>query len=119
MRILLVLEDHDSVIEFQRTRAELGHEAFVAACVDEATTLHSIDPFPLVITEVGLPLVSRTPWWYKVRELYSPGYTYIVLLVNKCDRDERLAALQAGADDFIVNPFDTNEVRARIEIAGR
>ena len=46
-------------------------------------------------------------------------YTYLILVTGKADRSEVTIGLQAGADDYVVKPFDVAELRARLHVAQR
>ncbi len=52
----------------------------------------------------------------KIREKDESNPTYIILLTARQDKEDIVAGLEAGANDYIVKPFDKNELRARIEV---
>ena len=61
----------------------------------------------------GLELVRR------IRARSGAPYTYAVLLARPGDRPQAAAGLEAGADDYLVEPFDAEEVRLRLSAAAR
>lgn len=119
MRVLVVEDDRVTAMILSRTLEKLGHEVVVAKSGDAAWQLQCASPFPLIITEWVLPDMTGTELCQRVRAHRSQIYTYTLLLTNKGSRDERLEALHAGADDFLVKPLDATELRIRIEVAGR
>ena len=57
--------------------------------------------------------------WIKVRELEARGPTYIIILTARGAKEDIVAGLGAGADDYVTKPFDIDELRARIEVGRR
>ena len=53
-----------------------------------------------------------------MREKVSERYTYILLLTSKSEKVELVQGMNAGADDYIVKPFDSEELKVRLA-AGR
>ena len=53
-----------------------------------------------------------------IRADKSSPYTYVVLMTSNTEKDGVVKGLEAGADDYLVKPFDSNEMLARIG-AGR
>ncbi len=56
----------------------------------------------------GLELTRR------IRAGDWPGYVYIILLTAKSEKEDLVAAMDAGADDFLAKPFDPDELRVRV-----
>jgi len=117
VRICLV-EDDD---ELARRMAEgLGAAGFVVErAADAETALGWPDPesFAALIVDLGLPgldgleLVSR----WRARQLVNP----ILILTARDGWQEKVAGLNAGADDFVVKPARTEEIVARLHALAR
>lgn len=60
------------------------------------------------------PALCRT-----VRSFPELGHPYIILLTAKCTTDDVVVGLDAGADDFLVKPFNPAELRARLAVGER
>lgn len=72
----------------------------------------------IVITDWVMPDFSGLELCKRIREDKSGSYTYIIVMTSNKEEDGVLQALEAGADDFLVKPFNSNEMLARIG-AGR
>jgi two-component system, cell cycle response regulator len=53
------------------------------------------------------------------REAASATYTYVILLTVRGRKDDLVAGMEAGADDYVVKPFDELELRARVRAGQR
>ena len=112
MRILLV--EDDSVLR-QVMRASLvdrGHRVDEAATLATAQTLWQLQPFDAVLLDLNLPDGSGLT---ALRAARQRGDNTPVLVLSARDRaSERIAGLDAGADDYLGKPFDLGEVDARL-----
>jgi diguanylate cyclase (GGDEF)-like protein len=66
-----------------------------------------------------MPGIEGNELCRKVRQLSRQHYTYTILLTSKNQKRELIEGLNAGADDYIVKPFDADEMRARLLVAER
>lgn len=68
----------------------------------------------LAILDWMMPGLSGPEVCRLVREKASPHYTYLILLTARNDKADLIAGMEAGADDYLVKPFDTNELKVRL-----
>jgi diguanylate cyclase (GGDEF)-like protein len=54
-----------------------------------------------------------------LREANTPAYSYVLLLTSKGQKEDILAGLDAGADDYLKKPVDPDELRARLRVGER
>ncbi|WP_043309733.1 response regulator [Pseudomonas sp. ML96] len=112
MRLLLV-EDDTALGEGLRTG--LREEGYTIDWLqDGASALHALtqEAFDLVILDLGLP---RLDGIHVLRRLRGTGASLPVLILTARDgTDDRIAGLDAGADDYLIKPFDLNELKARL-----
>ena len=116
MQVLLVddsavyrklIGDHLLSWGFEVTVAETGSEAW--------RVLQQAKAPKLVLLDWVLPDIEGTELCRRVRADGLPGqYVYIILLTGKEGRQNMLDALQAGADDYLMKPFDESELKARL-----
>ncbi|AGI24865.1 two component transcriptional regulator [Pseudomonas sp. ATCC 13867] len=112
MRLLLV-EDDQALGEGVRTG--LRQEGYTIDWLqDGASALHALrtEEFDLVVLDLGLPRLDGLHVLGRVR---AAGSTVPVLILTARDATEdRIAGLDAGADDYLVKPFDLHELQARL-----
>jgi two-component system, cell cycle response regulator len=74
----------------------------------------------LVLLDWVLPKMTGIELCRKVRERQAGGsYTYTVLLTGKDDRNDLLQGMEAGADNYLVKPFDELALKARLLVGRR
>lgn len=73
----------------------------------------------LIITDWMMPGMDGLELIRRLRSAGLEGYLYIILLTGRDDQSDIIAGLEAGADDYLVKPFDINELRARVNIGNR
>jgi DNA-binding response OmpR family regulator len=103
-----------------RSLREAGHRVDEATTVEEAGHWWLVQPFDAVLLDLNLPLTGHERSGLGnglsvLREARARGDRTPVLVLTARDRtEERIAGLDAGADDYLGKPFDLNEVEARL-----
>jgi two-component system, OmpR family, response regulator QseB len=110
---LLLVEDDPMIGE--AIRAGLKRDGFTVDWVHEAQSADAVlrtEPFELLLLDLGLP----GPDGLKLlKSLRARGSSLPVLIITARDAvADRVAGLDAGADDYLVKPFDLDELAARI-----
>jgi DNA-binding response OmpR family regulator len=109
----LVVEDNKNLANaIRRGLVEHGHVVDVAHTGEEGEELAAAEAYDLVLLDVMLPdrdgmVVTRNLRRRRVS-------TYIVLLTALSATSEKIAGLEAGADDYVTKPFDFEELLARV-----
>lgn len=112
MRILLVEDDAVLRDVMLRSLNEAGHRVDVASTSADACHLWRVQPFDSVLLDLNLPDDSGLT---ALREARARGDRTPVLILTARNRtDERIAGLDAGADDYLGKPFELGEVEARL-----
>ncbi|MCB1914420.1 MAG: response regulator transcription factor [Rhodocyclaceae bacterium] len=117
MRLLLVEDDPMVGAAVQRGLRQEGHAVdWVEDGVAAALALRD-HPFELVLLDLGLP---RQDGLSLLRGIRTEGNPVPVLILTARDSiADRIAGLDAGADDYLVKPFDLDELAARVRALGR
>jgi two-component system response regulator QseB len=115
LRIVRLLLVEDDPMIGEAIRAGLKRDGFTVDWVHEANAaaaaLHT-EPYELLLLDLGLPGVSGLEL---LKNLRARGGSLPVLIITARDAvADRVAGLDAGADDYLVKPFDLDELAARI-----
>jgi two-component system, OmpR family, response regulator len=117
MRLLVVEDEPRMARMLQRGLAEEGHQVDVCATGESALQQVLDVPYDVVVLDWGLPDldgVSVLRQW-RARGLTTP----VLLLTARGSTGEKVTGLRAGADDYLVKPFDFDELLARLEVLHR
>ncbi len=114
MRILLV-EDNRELADWVVRLLRRDH--FVIDCVhrgDEADAALATEDYALVILDLGLPHLGGIEVLRRLRGRGS--VTPVIILTANDALSSRVAGLDSGADDYLVKPFEVEELEARIRV---
>lgn len=117
MKILIAEDNEVSRVILSRTLTAWGHELVITQNGEEAwAKLESDDAPRLAILDWMMPGMDGTEVCRRVREKQTATPTYIMLLTGKSEKADIVTGLLAGANDYIVKPFDREELRARVQV---
>jgi diguanylate cyclase (GGDEF)-like protein len=120
MRTLVAEDDLITRRLLQAHIAKWGHEVVVAKDGAEAwTILNGDDPPRLVILDWMMPEMDGVTICREIRKSEKQPYVYIILLTGRTRKEDVIEGLEAGADDYIVKPFDAQELRVRVRAGSR
>lgn len=74
---------------------------------------------PLLVATWPIPGVDGVDLLRRIRSARFPNYTYIVLLAHRNDDETLIEGIQAGADDYLIQPLNLKQLRRRIILGGR
>ncbi len=120
MRILVAEDDSVTRKLLEVHLVKWGHQ--VVACSDGAqawNVLGAEDPPRLAILDWMMPEMDGVTLCGEIRKLEKHPYTYIILLTSKNLKEDVVAGLEAGADDYIIKPFDVHELKVRVRAGTR
>jgi two-component system OmpR family response regulator len=117
MRILVAEDDSDTAGFIERGLGELGHNVLIASNGVDALHFLSTDHFDVAIVDRMLP---RLDGLSVVKRARCAAVETPVLILTALGRiEDRVAGLEAGADDYLVKPFAFSELSARVNALSR
>jgi two-component system KDP operon response regulator KdpE len=115
--LVLLIDDDAPLRKYLRTLLSgAGYEVALAATGEEGFQLAETSTPALVILDLGLPDVDGQQLLLKIRTRWQMP---IMVLSGREEPDEKIAALDHGADDYLTKPFSSGELLARIRLALR
>lgn len=114
MAKILVVDDDRIITELVKTYLTCSdnHLVEVAETGSDALSLLSVSNFDLIVLDWMLPDIAGIEVCRNFRS--RGGRASILMLTSKSDRFDKAAGLDAGADDYLVKPFDQVEFQARV-----
>jgi diguanylate cyclase (GGDEF)-like protein len=120
MRIVIAEDDPVSRRVLESTLNKWHYDVVAADNGDDAWRILSGPDAPrLAILDWMMPGLSGTDICKQVRQLEQGRYYYLILLTSRGTKEDIIEGLDAGADDYLVKPFDSRELRVRVRCGRR
>jgi two-component system KDP operon response regulator KdpE len=114
---ILVVDDEPTIRTLLRsTLSRADYQVVEAASAKEAVVSINIDKPDLVLLDLGLPDRDGLEM---IASLRGDAGTPVLVLSARDEMEQKVAALDLGADDYVTKPFDTLELLARVRAALR
>ncbi|GAB4401569.1 MAG: response regulator [Anaerolineales bacterium] len=115
---ILVVEDEDSVRSLVlRKLARAGYTAVGAANGIDALALLREQPFGVVMSDINMPKLNGLELLQIIREAYPD--VVVIMVTAYGDLDHAIAAMRLGASDYVVKPFDLDQLMNAVQQALR
>ena len=112
--IMIVDDDADIVKTFESSLTREGHQVVCASNGDDA--LNSLRARPdLVLVDIAMPGIDGIELCRRIRGNPATAATPILFVTVSGDIESKTAAFDAGADDYLVKPFDLQELSLRVK----
>ncbi|MEI6034488.1 MAG: response regulator transcription factor [Verrucomicrobiae bacterium] len=111
MRILLIEDEADLLASLAKALREEGYAADTASDGEEGLYKATGVAYDAIVLDVMLP---RMDGWEVLRRLRESKRTPVLILTARDAARERVRGLDNGADDYLVKPFDLEELFARL-----
>jgi len=119
MNILVVEDDTVTNRILEKNLLDLGFEVFTASDGLRGWEIFCEKKVHFVITDWMMPEMNGLELIKKIRESDEKVYCYVILLTAKNDKNEIVEGISSGADDYIVKPFDREELAVRVRAGQR
>src|SRR6478609_3137959 len=112
MRLLLVEDDELLGDAVKAGLTQFGYVVDWLKDGDSARAALRVENFELIILDLGLPKLSGLALLQHIR--HDGNQTPVIILTARESIEDRVKGLDSGADDYLIKPFDLNELSARI-----
>jgi diguanylate cyclase (GGDEF)-like protein len=112
---ILVVDDDPDIARFVEINMRLeGFDVRIARDGEEALSAIAVDPPDLVLLDVMMPRIDGVEVCRRLRADPATSHLAIIMLTAKSLSADKVVGLTAGADDYLIKPFDTLELVARV-----
>lgn len=115
-RILIVDDDPDILDVLEITLGKEDYEILKARDGEEALRVIKSKPLDLVLLDYALPKMNGKEVCMEIKKDILLRHLPIIMVTGKGEVSDKVGGLDAGADDYIVKPFDPKEMLARIRM---
>lgn len=118
-RVLVVDDERDVGRLLTYSLDQAGFETQAVVTGSEALLAAARQPPAVVVLDIGLPDISGLEVCKKLRADRELADVGIIMLTALGAREDRIVGLEAGADDYVVKPFDVEEIVLRVRALSR
>ena len=112
---ILVVDDEPQNIRLLQIRLQAdGHTVLTANSGQEALELVQAEAPDLILLDIMMPGMNGFEVCQQLRAEAATQFVPVVMVTALAEQEDRIRAIEAGADDFISKPFDSHEVLARV-----
>lgn len=120
IKVLVADDDRDILRLLQKLLSRWGYEVVVATTGQEACDILLSEDAPrLAVLDWDMPEITGPEICRRCREDSHAASSFLIILTGKENKADVVSALDAGADDYVVKPFDHSELRARLRVGVR
>ena len=120
MRILIAEDDPVAREIAIAALSKWGHDPVVCEDGEEAWRVMQREDAPdLLLLDWFMPGLDGLELTRRVREQPHSRLSYIILVTSRSRKQDIVAGLESGADDYVVKPFDEEELHARLQVGAR
>lgn len=113
MQSILIIEDEKDIAELERDYLEInGFQSDIAATGEEGLKLAAANSYSLILLDLMLPGIDGFDLCEKLRSTLDVP---ILMVTARKEDIDKIRGLGRGADDYIVKPFNPNELIARVK----
>lgn len=113
---MIVDDDPDILDVLEITLSEENYEILKARDGEEALKIIRAKPLDLVLVDYNMPRMNGRQVCTEVKKDVLLGLLPIIMVTGKGDIEDKVGGIEAGADDYIVKPFEPKELLARIRM---
>ncbi len=119
LKILLVDDDRMTRSMAARMLRLQGHEVVEAGDGELAWQAIGREQVNFVVSDWIMPNLDGVELCRRIRAAQTPSYVYVILCTSKGERSDLIEGMDAGADDFLVKPISSEELRVKVRAGER
>lgn len=120
MKILIAEDDNTSRTMLEAVLQKFGHDVIKTCDGAEAwQVIQGPDAPRMVILDWSMPEIDGLELCRRIRTMTTDQPPFIIMLTSRDSRKEIVTGLDAGADDYLIKPYDPEELRARVNVGRR
>lgn len=119
LSVLVADDDVGSLLVAQAAVERAGHECLTAVDGEAAWETYQQHRPDVVVTDLAMPGMDGLALCRAIRAAEADSYTYIMLVTSHDGREDVLAGMEAGADDYVTKPLDPFVLHTRFVAARR
>lgn len=116
IKILIADDDPDIRDVLKLTLAEENYEVIEAADGEEALKIASTKPLSLVLLDYNMPKLNGRQVCQLIKKDILLRHLPVIMVTGKGEISDKVGGIDAGADDYVVKPFEPKELMARIRM---
>ena len=114
-RILIIEDDPDIALSLKYAlEREPGHSVQVIGDGETGLARATADPPDLILLDLNLPGIAGMEVCRALRTRPATAMVPVIMLTARVEEGDKIAGLDAGADDYVTKPFSIREVKARV-----
>jgi signal transduction histidine kinase/AraC-like DNA-binding protein len=111
---ILVVEDDREVRALIRDGLEARYNILEASTGKEGVAMALDQPADLIISDVMMPVMNGVELCHLLKNNELTSHIPVILLTARADHESKLEGLRTGADDYVIKPFNMQELQARV-----
>jgi DNA-binding response OmpR family regulator len=119
MRVIIADDDPIATTILSRALARWQFDVTLASDGEAAWTAIQTHATDFAIVDWMMPALDGPALCRRIRATPSTAHMYVVLLTSRDSATDLVAGLQSGADDYLVKPFNLEELRVRLQVGAR
>lgn len=118
---ILIAEDHHvSRHLLERNLTNWGFQVMTVEDGEAAVrVLEGSNPPPIALLDWMMPKMDGSQVCARIRGNKDRPYIYLIMLTARSQKEDVANGLESGADDYVIKPFDADELRARLKVGER